>query len=170
MTTNLTGNRHGTATIDLPSDTDLLITRVFDAPAELLYKATTTPELVKRWYGFESSEWVVCEIDLRVGGAWRYVTRDEGVDVGFHGEYFELEAPHRIVSTEVFEGVPGMEIPDDAFSTNTVTFTEVDGVTTMTVLCSFSKPEYRDGLLASGMEGGMNVSYDRLEDLVRSQG
>jgi uncharacterized protein YndB with AHSA1/START domain len=79
-------NRHGTATVTLPSDREILITRQFDAPAALVYKAWTTPELVKRWWGFETSEWLVCEIDLREGGNWRYVTREaDGTEVGFHG-------------------------------------------------------------------------------------
>ena len=157
-------NRHGSAVITLPSDTEILITRVFDAPADLVFKAITTPELVKRWWGFETAEWLVCEIDLRVGGTWRYVTRDAGVEVGFHGEYREVTAPHRLVSTEVFEGFP------DAGSLNTITLDEVDGVTTMTTLVRHSSQEQRDGHLASGMEGGMHVSYDRLEDLVRQTG
>ena len=91
---NATVNRHGSAVVSLPSDTEILITRAFDAPADLVYKAYTTPELVKRWWGFETSEWLVCEIDLRVGGRWRYVTREEGgFEVAFHGEYRELDAP-----------------------------------------------------------------------------
>ena len=115
MSTNPTSNRHGSAVITLPSDTEILITRSFDAPAALVYKAITTPELVKRWWGFDTSVWEVCEIDLRVGGQWRYVIKEHDMEVGFHGEYHELDAPHRIVSTEVFEGFP------DAGSVNTVT-------------------------------------------------
>jgi len=72
----------------------------------LVYKAYTTPALVKRWWGFEAAEWVVCEIDLRVGGTWRYVTRDREMEVGFHGEFREIAAPHRLVHTEAFEGIP----------------------------------------------------------------
>ena len=162
MSTNPTvHNRHGSAVITLPSDTEILITRIFDAPAELIFKALTTPDLVKRWWGFETSEWLVCDIDLRVGGEWRYVIRERDMEVGFHGEYHELDAPHRIVSTEIFEGFP------DAGSVNTMTLDEVDGVTTMTTLVQHELPEHRDGQLASGMEGGMQISFDRLEDLVR---
>src|SRR5688500_2443345 len=111
MTTkNAVGNRHGSAVVTLPSDTEILITRDFDAPAHLVFKAMTTPELVKRWWGFETSQWEVCEIDLRVGGRWRYVTTEEGgFQVAFHGDYREIDAPHRLVSTEVFEGAP---VPD----------------------------------------------------------
>ena len=154
-------NRHGSAVITLPSDTEILITRAFDAPAELIFKAFTTPELVQRWWGFETSEWLVCDIDLRVGGQWRYVIRERDMEVGFHGEYHEIDGPHRLVSTEVFEGFP------DAGSLNIMTLDEVDGVTTMSTLVQHETQEHRDMQLASGMESGMQVSYDRMEDLVR---
>ena len=161
MTTQPATNRHGSAVISLPSDTEILITRVFDAPADLVFSAITTPELVKRWWGFDTSVWLVCDIDLRVGGEWRYVIQEHDMEVGFHGEYRELDAPHRIVSTEVFEGFP------DAGSVNTTTLDEVAGVTTMSTLIQHESQEHRDMQLNSGMEGGMQVSYDRLEDLVR---
>ncbi|MEY2449123.1 MAG: hypothetical protein QOH79_2599, partial [Acidimicrobiaceae bacterium] len=140
-----------------------LITRVFDAPADLVFKAYTTPELVKRWWGFDSSEWLVCEIDLRVGGTWRFVTREGDMEVGFHGEYREVEHPHRLVSTEAYEGLPD---PDANAALNTLTLDERDGVTTMTILVQHENQEGRDAVIASGMEGGMQVSFDRLEDLV----
>ena len=89
---NTVSNRKGSAVITTPSDTEILITRVFDAPADLIWKAWNTPELVKRWYGFEDTQWKVCEIDFRVGGTWRYVTAGEGYEVGFHGEYLEIDA------------------------------------------------------------------------------
>lgn len=161
MSNNTVSNRHGSAVITLPSDTEILITRVFDAPADLVFQALTTPELVQRWWGFETSEWVVCEVDLRVGGQWRFVIRERGMEVGFHGEYKEIDAPHRMVSTEVYEGFP------DGASLNTVTLDEVDGVTTLTTLVRHQLQEHRDAQLASGMEGGMQISYNRLEDLVR---
>ncbi len=160
---NTVSDRHGSAVITLPSDTEILITRVFDAPADLIFKAWTTPELVKRWWGFDTSEWLVCDIDLRKGGQWRYVIRDDEMEVGFHGEYREIAGPHRLVSTEVYEGFPD---PDGA-ALDTMTLDEVEGVTTMTVLVQHSCQEHRDAHLASGMESGMQVSYDRLEDLVR---
>lgn len=170
MTTTISPNRHGSAIITLPSATEILITRRFDAPATLLFTALTTPELVRRWWGFESSEWLVCEIDRRVGGRWRYVTRENGLEVGFHGEYRELDQPRRLVTTEVFEGLPAAGIPpiDDADGALVTTMLdEVAGITTMTVLIQHARPEHRDAHLASGMEGGMQVSYNRLEDLVR---
>jgi uncharacterized protein YndB with AHSA1/START domain len=164
MTGNDTRNRHGSATVTLPSDTEVLITRSFDAPAALVYKAYTTPDLVRRWWGFESSEWLVCEVDLRVGGQWRFVTRDDDMEVGFHGEYTEIDAPTRLVATEVYEGIPES---DDSVAVNTVTFDEIDGVTTLSILVQFAKQEYRDAMLESGMESGMQISYDRLEDVLR---
>jgi uncharacterized protein YndB with AHSA1/START domain len=156
-----TTDRHGSATVTLPSDREILITRQFDAPANLVFKAFTTPELVRRWWGFDTSEWLVCDIDLREGGSWRYVTREAGgFEVAFHGEYRTIEAPHRIVSTEVFEGVP------DAAALNTSVFEEGAGVTTMTITVVHDSQEHRDGHIASGMEGGMQISMNRLEDLV----
>ena len=155
------GHRHGSATVTLPSEREILITRRFDAPAALVFKAWTTPELVRRWWGFETSPLVVCDIDLRVGGSWRYATREpDGSELGWHGEYREIEAPHRIVSTEVFEGYA------DAESVNAAELTEADGVTTMRFTVRHSSQEHRDGHIASGMEGGMQITFDRLEDLL----
>ena len=156
-------NRHGSATVTLPSDREILITRKFDAPAALVFKAWTTPELVKRWWGFDNFQWLVCDIDLRVGGSWRYLARTEGgYEVGFHGEFRSIQAPHRIVNTEVFEGFPD----PDAGALNTIDFVERDGVTTMTLLVLHEKPEHRDAHINSGMESGMQVSMNRLEDIV----
>jgi len=150
------------ATVTTPSDTEILIEREFDAPKRLVYRAYTTPELVSRWWPGERGEMESCEIDLRVGGAWRYVVRHDDFEVGFHGEYREVERPTRLVTTEVFEGMP------DAHSVNTTTFEEVDGVTTMTTLVQHENQEHRDGHIASGMEAGMQVSYDRLEAALRA--
>jgi uncharacterized protein YndB with AHSA1/START domain len=161
----VTTNRHGSAVITFPSDTAYLITRTFDAPPDLVFKALTTPELVQRWWGFETSKWLVCEIDLRVGGKWRYVTRDDGEEVGFHGEYREITPPNRLVFTEMYEGVP--DPGPDNYPVNTVTLEETDGVTTMKLLVQHTSKEDRDAVIASGMEAGMQVSYDRLEDLLR---
>jgi uncharacterized protein YndB with AHSA1/START domain len=160
MTATHPRNRHGSATVTLPSDTEILITRVFDAPAELIFKAWTTPALVKRWWGFPTSEWLVCEIDLREGGSWRYVVREQDMEVGFHGVFRQIDRPRQVVSTEVFEGFP------DGESLNTVTLVEAGGVTTMTTLVRHSCKEHRDMHIQSGMEGGMQVSFNRLEDVV----
>lgn len=161
--------RHGSATVVLPSDTTILITRSFDAPAALIFRTLTEPELVTRWWGFEDAQWEVCEIDLRVGGTWRYVVRqpcesEPDREVAFHGEYRELDPPHRLVSTEVFEGVPEGE------AVVSTTLDEVDGVTTMRVLVQHTCKEHRDGHVESGMEVGMQVSYNRIEDLLRDLG
>ncbi len=158
---NTTSNRHGSAVVTLPSDTEILITREFDAPADLVYRAYTEPELIKRWWGFDSMAWLVCDVDLRVGGTWRYVTKHEaGFEVGFHGEFQELSPPTHLVCTEVFEGMP------DASALDIVDFIEVDGVTTLTMLVQHTEQAHRDAHIDSGMEGGMQVSMDRLEDLV----
>jgi uncharacterized protein YndB with AHSA1/START domain len=156
-------NRHGSATVTLPSDREILIARVFDAPARHVFRAYTTPDLVKRWWGFPTSEWLVCENDLRVGGKWRYVIREQGHEVGFHGVHREVEAPHRLVSTEVFEGFPG---GDEAGALTTVEFDEQNGATTMRMTVLHADKSQRDAHLESGMEGGMQISMDRLEDLV----
>jgi uncharacterized protein YndB with AHSA1/START domain len=154
----------GNATVTLPADEQILITREFDAPKHLVYKAWTTPELVKRWWSGERGEVTLAEIDLRVGGSWRYVMSGDGFEVGFHGEYRELVPNERIVSTEVFEGMP------DAASLNTLTLTETGGRTLLTVLVQHSSKEHRDGHVNSGMEGGLQESLDALERVVRSLG
>jgi uncharacterized protein YndB with AHSA1/START domain len=166
MTTPTAGNRHGSAVVTLPSDTEYHVVRVFDAPAKLLFEATTTPELVRQWWGFGTSKWLVCDIDLRVGGAWRYVIEEHGMEVGFHGEFREISPPHRLVHTELYEGMPGLT--DDDAAVVTTTFDELDGVTTMTQVSRFAAREHRDAAIQSGMESGMQVSFDRMEDLVRS--
>lgn len=154
--------RHGSATVTLPSDREIVITRQFDAPAALVFRACTTPELVKRWWAGDTAEWLVCDIDFREGGRWRYLVREAGgFEVGFHGEYRTIDAPRRIVNTEAFEGYPD----PDAAALNTVVFDERDGVTTMTTTVLHARPEHRDAHLASGMEGGMQLAMDRLEDV-----
>ena len=153
----------GTAVVTLPEDTQILITREFDAPKHLVYRAWTTPELVKRWWGGKRGEVTLVEIDLRVGGRWRYVmVADGGFEVGFHGEYREIMPNERIVSTEVFEGMP------DGEAVNTLTLTERDGRTTLSVLVRHSCKEHRDAHIDSGMEGGMQESMDALEEVAIS--
>lgn len=159
-----TANRYGSATAELIGDREILITRKFDAPARLVFKAYTTAEYVRRWWGFETSEWVECSVDLRVGGRWRYVTREtrgeHTFDVAFHGDYQEIEAPLRLVTTEVFEMYP------DAGALDTVRFDEADGITTMTILVRHQEPSHRDMHIASGMEGGMQIAMDRMEAVI----
>jgi uncharacterized protein YndB with AHSA1/START domain len=153
----------GTAKVTLPADDQILITREFDAPKELVYKAFTTPELVKRWWHANRGEVTIVEIDLRVGGKWRYVmVADGGVEVGFHGEYREVVPNERIVSTEVYEGYPDEE------AVNTATFTEVDGRTTLAILVQHTSKEARDAHIESGMEPGMQDAFDLLEQVAVS--
>jgi uncharacterized protein YndB with AHSA1/START domain len=152
-----------TATVTLPADDQILITREFDAPRHLVYRAWTTPELVKRWFGGNHGEVSSAVIDLRVGGTWRYVMGGgDRPEFGFHGEYRELVENQRIVSTEVYEGAP------DAESLNTLTLTEQAGRTTMTVLIQHQSRANRDAVLEAGMESGMNAALDQLEQVARS--
>jgi uncharacterized protein YndB with AHSA1/START domain len=153
----------GTATVTLPSDTEILITRAFDAPKHLVFEAWTTPEHIRRWWAGLRGEVTLVEVDLRVGGTWRYVmTATKGFEVGFHGEYREIVPNERIVSTEVFEGFP------DGEALTTVTFAEGDGRTTLTMLVEHSCKEHRDMHIESGMEGGMQESMDALEQVAIS--
>ncbi len=148
-----------TAVVTLPTDTQILITREFDAPRHLVYKAWTTPELVKRWWNARRGEVTVAEIDLRVGGRWRYAMMAHGeFEVGFHGEYLEIVPDERIVATEVYEGAP------DAPATTTATFTEVDGRTVLTLLVDHASQAGRDAHINSGMEDGMQDALDLLEE------
>jgi uncharacterized protein YndB with AHSA1/START domain len=156
----------GTAKIALPADKQILITREFDAPKELIWKAWTTPELVKQWWHANRGEVKVAEIDLRVGGTWRYVSvTDDGFEVAFHGEYREIEPYDRLVSTEAYEGIPN---PDENATVNTMTLEETDGRTIVTVLVDAPSKEVRDAIIESGMEAGMQDAYDLLEQVAIS--
>jgi len=158
-----TGNR--TAVVTLPSDTQILITREFDAPKHLVYRAWTTPDLIRSWWHAKRGEMTVAEVDLRVGGQWRYAMLAHGeFEVAFHGEYLEIVPDERIVSTEVFEGAP------DAPATSTATFTEVDGRTTLTLLIDHAAREHRDAHINSGMEDGLQDALDLLEQTATSLG
>jgi uncharacterized protein YndB with AHSA1/START domain len=152
-----------TATVTLPTDEQILITREFDAPRHLVFRAWTTPELVRRWWTAKRGEMTTCEIDLRVGGAWRYVmVADGGFEVAFHGEYREIVPNERIVSTEVYEARPEGEAVD------TLTLTEVDGRTTVTLLVQHTSKEDRDAHIDSGMEAGLQDALDLLEEVAVS--
>ena len=157
------------ATVTLPTDEQILITREFAAPKDLVYKAFTTPELVKRWWHANRGEMTVAEIDLRVGGKWRYVmVADEGFEVGFHGEYLEVVPNERIVSTEVYEGLPEGVSDEDGGTVNTATFAETDGRTTLTLLVQAANKVSRDAIIDSGMEDGLQDALDLLEDVASS--
>jgi uncharacterized protein YndB with AHSA1/START domain len=154
----------GTAKVTLPTDEQILITREFDAPAHLVWKAWTTPDLVKRWWVGKRGEAISAEIDLRVGGPWRYVmiASSNGQEVAFHGEYREIVPNERLVSTEVYEAFP----EDEAL--NTLTLTEANGRTFLSVLVQHANRESRDGHVNSGMEGGMQEALDILEQIAIS--
>src|SRR5437588_8391588 len=140
------------ARVSLPTDEQILIEREFDAPRRLVYQAYTTPELVKRWWHANRGEVTLVEIDLRVGGRWRYVmTACGGPEVGFHGEYREIVPNERIVSTEFYEGVPEGVSEEDATTRNTATFIETDGRTKLTLLIQAKNRMNRDAIHASGM-------------------
>jgi uncharacterized protein YndB with AHSA1/START domain len=154
----------GTATVTLPKDDQILITREFDAPRHLVYTAWTTPELVRRWWAGRRGECTSVEIDLRVGGTWRFVmTANDGQEVAFHGEFREIVPNERLVNTEVYEGAPEGEP-----AVNLVTFTEADGRTTLAILMQLESREVRDIIIASGMEGGMQEGMDLLEEIAIS--
>jgi uncharacterized protein YndB with AHSA1/START domain len=157
----------GTAILTTPSDTDILVTRDFDAPKHLVYKAWTTPELVSRWWPSRRGKMKVAEIDLRVGGTWRYVMVAEGeFEVAFHGEYREIVENERIVSTEIFEGTPEGDSPP---TLNVITFTELaDGRTRLEMLTQCPSKEIRDIIIDSGMEAGMQDGMDLLEEVAAS--
>jgi uncharacterized protein YndB with AHSA1/START domain len=155
--------------VTTPSDTEVQVTRVFDAPRRLVYECHTEPELVKRWLlGPPGWTMPVCEIDLRVGGQYRYAWRSEADDAqfGFIGEFREIQAPERIVHTERF--VPGSDwagaMMGDAIVT--MTLTEADGRTTLVMNMRYPSPEIRDQAVATGMTDGMAQSYDRLEEMM----
>jgi uncharacterized protein YndB with AHSA1/START domain len=148
------------AVVSLPSDKEILITRDFDAPRHLVYRAYTEPALVKRWWAGDRGEVNSIEIDLRVGGAWRYVmTANGGFEVAFHGEFTEIVPNERLTRTEVFEGAP------DAGAVSTLTLTEKDGHTRAEILIRHESKENRDMHLNSGMEDGMQEAMDYLEQV-----
>ncbi|HWG61634.1 MAG TPA: SRPBCC family protein [Streptosporangiaceae bacterium] len=154
----------GTATVTLPGDTQILITREFSAPRHLVYRAWTTPELIKRWWSGDRGEVTIADIDLRVGGAWRFVmTANAGFEVAFHGEYREIVPDERLVWTEVFEGMPGAEA-----AINTLTLSEEAGYTTATMLVEHANQQDRDMHINSGMEDGLQEALDHLEQVAVS--
>ncbi len=158
--------RSGAAVVTLPTDTQILITREFAAPKHLVFKAWTTPELVKRWWIGQRGVATIAEIDLRVGGKWRYVmVAHGGFEVAFHGECREIVPNERLVTTEVYEGIPDAEA---RAALNTLTLTEVDGRTTLTLLVEHRTKEDRDAHINSGMEGGLQEAMDLLEQIAIS--
>jgi uncharacterized protein YndB with AHSA1/START domain len=157
------------ATVTLPTDEQILITREFEAPKHLVFEAFTTPELVKRWWHAKRGDMTVAEIDLRPGGKWRYVMMaDDGSEVGFHGEYREIVPNERLVSTEIYEGLPEGVPEEQAGTVNTATFTEANGRTTLTILVQAPSKMARDAIIESGMEDGLQDALDLLEQTAAS--
>ena len=148
--------------VTTPSEQEIRMTRLFNAPRHLVFEAMTKPEHVKEWWGRLGQGYSVpvCEIDLRVGGAWRFVNRHPNGEAAFHGEYREITPPRRLVFTEIFEAFP------DSVSVVTTEFADEGGKTRMTATVRYPSLEVRDMVIASGMSGGAGISYDRLEDLV----
>jgi uncharacterized protein YndB with AHSA1/START domain len=148
--------------VSTPSEQEIRMTRLFNAPRELVFEAMSKPEHVKQWWGRlgEGYSVPVCEIDLRVGGKWRFVNRHPQGEVCFYGEYREISPPGRIVFTEIFEQYP------DTVSVVTTELTQEGKKTRLTATVKYPSQEVRDIVLSTGMEHGAGISYDRLEELV----
>jgi uncharacterized protein YndB with AHSA1/START domain len=150
-----------TTTVTTPSDREIISERTFNAPRDRVFAACTDPELVREWWGPRNGTTIVDKMDVRAGGDWRYVARDaDGNETAFRGTYREITPPERIVYTFEWEGMPGHVLVD------AITLEDLGEQTRMTIVSQFHTPEERDGMLASGMESGMNESHDRLEELL----
>jgi uncharacterized protein YndB with AHSA1/START domain len=148
--------------VTTPSEQEIRMTRLFDAPRRLVFEAMTRPEHVKEWWGRLGDGYSVpaCEIDLRVGGKWRFVNRHPKGEAAFYGEYREIAPPDRLVFTEIFADYP------DTVSVVTTVFTEEAGKTRITATVRYPSREVRDMVKATGMEHGAGISYDQLENLL----
>jgi uncharacterized protein YndB with AHSA1/START domain len=152
--------------VTMPSDREIRVTRVFEAPRALVWDCHTRPELMQRWLlGSAGSTMPVCEMDLRVGGRYRWVWRNEadGSEMAATGVHKEIIVPERIVATQLFD----QEWAEETLTT--VTLTESDGRTTLAVTVLYASKEARDGALQSGMTGGMALGYDRMETILDEQ-
>jgi uncharacterized protein YndB with AHSA1/START domain len=147
-------------TLTLPSDTELVLQRAFQAPAQVVFDMWTKPEHVRKWYGVRGTTVTVCEIDLRVGGAWRWVVERPGLEVAFSGVFREIDPPRRIQRTERFESMPGAE------SLVTITFEESGGQTTLTLHMLFPNKAGRDACLRSGMDAGVKECFRNIDKLI----
>ncbi|QOY86766.1 SRPBCC family protein [Paludibaculum fermentans] len=152
----------GTLTVTTPTEREIVLTRVFHAPRRMVFDAFTKPELLKRWFGPRGWKLVVCEIDLRVGGTFRFVLRGpDGRDMGMRGVYREITPPERSVHMESFDDYPGE-------SQVTTVLVEQGGRTTMTATVLYPSREVRDIVISTGMEHGAAESYDKLAELLES--
>ena len=149
--------------VTTPSDREIVMTRVFDAPRDLVFEAHSSCEHLQKWWGPRRYEIIGCDVDFRPGGAWRIVHRgDDGQEYGFHGEYREIVRPERIVWTFEFEGWPGH------VSVETMTLEEHDGKTTFTATSVYDTVEDRDQMLQSGMESGAAETMERLDEYLET--
>ena len=148
--------------VSTPSEREIRLTRLFNAPRHLVFEAMSRPEHIKQWWGRlgEGYSVPVCEVDFRPGGAWRFVNRHPHGEAAFHGVYREIVAPERVVFTEIFEDFP------DGESVVTSVLTEEGGKTRLTATVVYPSVEVRDAVIASGMAKGAGISYDRLEDVL----
>jgi uncharacterized protein YndB with AHSA1/START domain len=145
-----------------PGKQEIIVTRTFDAPRDLVFKVATDPNLIPEWWGPRYLTTTVDRMEVKPGGTWRYIQRaPDGSEYGFHGVYHAIEAPERTVSTFEFEGMPGHVILE------TTTFSEQGGKTLMTVQSVFQSVDDRDGMLNSGMESGETESFERLTELLK---
>ncbi len=162
MATSHAAKNSETFQVSTPADREIRMTRLFNAPRQLVFEAMSKPEHVKRWWGIldEHHSVPVCEIDFRPGGAWRFVGRGPKGDFAFYGVYREIKAPERVVFTEIYEPFP------DAESVVTSVLTEENGKTRLTVSVVYPSLEVRDIVINTGMAKGAAISYDRLEDVV----
>ena len=152
------------STLTILSDREVVMTRIFDAPRELVFKAHTDPDLIPQWWGLRNNTTIVEKMDVRPGGTWRFIQRDaDGNEFAFNGEYREIIPPERLVNTFEYEGLPGHIILDTSI------FEELsEDKTKLTAISLFETIQDRDGMLNSGMEGGSNESWDRLTELLRA--
>ncbi|HKU43897.1 MAG TPA: SRPBCC family protein [Polyangiales bacterium] len=159
-----------TTQVTKPSDHEVKVTRSFKAPRELVYEAYTTPDLLQRWLGGPGWSMPVCEMDVRVGGKFKWLWRSDegGQEFGFHGEFIEVNAPAKLVNTEHYDaGTFGGDMGDG--SLNTTEFIEDKGFTTLTVLMRYKTKQACDAALATGMTDGMEQSYQQLDALLQKR-
>ena len=156
----MTANRHGSAVVEFPSELEILTTREFDAPLELVFDVLTKPEHVRNWFAPFACEMTECSIDLRVGGSYHFVfVTEEGAECSFRGTYLEIEPPIRTVATWSFEGWP------DTDAVESVHLREADGVTTLTIMLAFRDQAGRAHMTKSD---GQEDSFNKMEDYLRS--
>lgn len=154
----------GALTITTPTDREIVLTRTFAAPAALVFAAWTTPDLLRRWYGPREWQLVVCEIDLRPGGAWRYVTRHvDGAEMVQHGRYESVDPPRALVTSEVNDDCDAQAGSDTRATTD---FVETGGGTVVTTTVRYATVQIRDAVVASGMEYGVAAAYEQLDELL----